>query len=119
MSSRNRVDIQLKTSSRVGALLSSWLVSRYGRKLPLWASGVVYLVGSAIQSIVGLGSSPATGLKVLYFGRFLGGLGLGVLSAIVPTYVSECAPRAIRGRCTGCIEIAVGLGNMLSCKSLH
>jgi sugar porter (SP) family MFS transporter len=37
------------------------------------------------------------------------------MAALVPTYVSECAPRAIRGRCTGSIEVAVGLGNMLAC----
>jgi MFS family permease len=59
--------------------------------------------------------SPAVGLKVLFFSRFLSGMGVGLMSAMVPTYVSECAPRAIRGRCTGCIEVAVGLGNMLAC----
>lgn len=79
--------------------------------------GIIYLIGSVIQSIVGLGSSPAVGLKVLYFSRFFGGVGVGLIAALVPTYVSECAPRSIRGRCTGSIEVAVGLGNMLSCAS--
>lgn len=77
---------------------------------------MIYLIGSTVQSIVGVGSTPAVGLKVLYFGRFLGGVGIGLMSALVPTYVSECAPKAIRGRCTGGIEVSVGLGNMLSCK---
>lgn len=80
------------------------------------ASAIVFLIGSVIQSIVGLGSTPAVGLKLFYFGRFFGGVGVGLMAALVPTYVSECAPRAIRGRCTGSIEVAVGLGNMLSCK---
>jgi MFS family permease len=80
------------------------------------ASAVIFVIGSVIQSIVGIGSTPAVGLKVLYFSRFFGGVGVGVMAAIVPTYVSECAPRAIRGRCTGSIEVAVGLGNMLSCQ---
>ncbi|KAI6039839.1 hypothetical protein EDC04DRAFT_3002887 [Pisolithus marmoratus] len=79
---------------------------------PIWQKA--FAVGSAIQSIVGLGSTPAAGLKLLYFSRFLGGVGVGLMSALVPTYVSECAPRVIRGRCTGGIEVAVGLGNMLS-----
>ncbi|KAG1856107.1 general substrate transporter [Suillus subluteus] len=88
--------------------------SRFGRKPVLLASAVIYLIGSIIQSTAGIGSSPAVGLKVLYFSRFFGGMGVGLMSALVPTYVSECAPRAIRGRCTGCIEVAVGLGNMLA-----
>lgn len=104
----------LQAGGFVGAIASSWLASRYGRKSSLLASAVIFLVGSAIQSIVGLGSTPAVGLKLLYFSRFLGGVGVGLMSALVPTYVSECAPRAIRGRCTGSIEVAVGLGNMLS-----
>lgn len=104
----------LQAGGFVGAIASSWLASRYGRKPSLLASAVIFLVGSAIQSIVGLGSTPAVGLKLLYFSRFLGGVGVGLMSALVPTYVSECAPRAIRGRCTGSIEVAVGLGNMLS-----
>lgn len=79
-------------------------------------SAIIFLVGSAIQSIVGLGSTPAVGLKLLYLGRFFGGAGIGLMGALGPTYISECAPRTIRGRCTGSIEVAVGLGNMLSCK---
>ncbi|KAI6122215.1 general substrate transporter [Pisolithus croceorrhizus] len=104
----------LQAGGFVGAIAASWLASRYGRKPSLLASAVIFLIGSAIQSIVGLGSTPSTGLKLLYFSRFLGGVGVGLMSALVPTYVSECAPRVIRGRCTGSIEVAVGLGNMLS-----
>jgi sugar porter (SP) family MFS transporter len=97
-----------------GALFSTYFANRFGRKPALLASGVVYLIGSIIQSTAGIGMSPAVGLKVLFFSRFLSGMGVGLMSAMVPTYVSECAPRAIRGRCTGCIEVAVGLGNMLA-----
>ncbi|KAG2033315.1 general substrate transporter [Suillus americanus] len=97
-----------------GALFSSYFASRFGRKPVLLASGVIYLIGSIIQSTAGIGTSPAVGLKVLYFSRFFGGMGVGLMSAVVPTYVSECAPRAIRGRCTGSIEVCVGLGNMLA-----
>ncbi|KAF8839536.1 general substrate transporter [Paxillus ammoniavirescens] len=104
----------LQAGGFFGAIASSWFASRYGRKPSLLASAVIFIIGSVIQSIVGMGSTPAVGLKVLYFSRFFGGVGVGLMAAIVPTYVSECAPRAIRGRCTGSIEVAVGLGNMLS-----
>ncbi|KIK39626.1 hypothetical protein CY34DRAFT_324141 [Suillus luteus UH-Slu-Lm8-n1] len=104
----------LQAGGFFGALFSSYFASRFGRKPTLLASGVIYLIGSIIQSTAGVGTSPAVGLKVLYFSRFFGGLGVGLMAALVPTYVSECAPRAIRGRCTGSIEVAVGLGNMLA-----
>ncbi|KAG9316127.1 general substrate transporter [Chiua virens] len=111
--SGNIVSIQ-QAGAFFGALVSTFFASRYGRKPSMLASAIIYVIGSVVQSIVGLGSTPAVGLKVLYFGRFFGGIGVGLISALVPTYVSECAPRAIRGRCTGSIEVCVGLGNMLS-----
>ncbi len=89
---------------------------RFGRKVCLIASGVIYLVGSLIQCIVGLGSTQEVGLRVLYFGRFVGGVGVGMVSALVPSYVSECVPKAIRGRCTGMIQLANNIGIMLSCE---
>ena len=110
--------LRVLTSPRAsfGAIVSTWFAGRYGRKPSMLASAIIFLIGSIIQSIVGLGSTPAVGLKLLYFGRFFGGVGVGLMAALVPTYVSECAPRTIRGRCTGSIEVAVGLGNMLACK---
>ncbi|KAJ3762660.1 general substrate transporter [Lentinula raphanica] len=89
-----------------GALSMGYFSGKFGRKPCLIASGVIYIVGSVIQSIAGLGSSAATGLSVLYFSRFLGGIGVGMVSALVPAYVSECTPRKIRGRCTGMIQFA-------------
>ncbi|KAG2131440.1 general substrate transporter [Suillus bovinus] len=104
----------LQAGGFFGALFSTYFANRFGRKPALLASAVIYIIGSTIQSIAGVGTSPAVGLKILYFSRFLGGMGVGSISALVPTYVSECAPRAIRGRCTGSIEVSVGLGNMLA-----
>ncbi|KAG2086593.1 general substrate transporter [Suillus discolor] len=104
----------LQAGGFFGALFSSYFAGRFGRKPALIASGVIYLIGCIIQSTAGIGASSAVGLKVLYFSRFFAGMGVGSISALVPAYVSECAPRAIRGRCTGCIEVSVGLGNMLA-----
>jgi MFS family permease len=101
-----------------GALSTGYLSSRFGRKPSLIASGVIYIIGSAIQCVVGLGSSPEVGLKLLYFSRFFAGIGVGMNSALVPYYVSECTPRTIRGRCTGMVQLANNIGIMLSCESI-
>ncbi|XP_006459490.1 hypothetical protein AGABI2DRAFT_218760 [Agaricus bisporus var. bisporus H97] len=97
-----------------GALGAGYISSRWGRKPSLLASGVIYMIGSLIQSIVGLRRSQAVALPVLYCGRFMGGLGVGMVSALVPSYVSESVPRMIRGRCTGMIQLANNVGIMLS-----
>jgi SP family sugar:H+ symporter-like MFS transporter len=39
----------------------------------------------------------------LYVGRVIGGFGVGLISAVIPTYIGENAPKEIRGRCIGCM----------------
>ncbi|KAG2040368.1 general substrate transporter [Suillus americanus] len=97
-----------------GVLLTGWACSRFGRKRSLIASGVIYIVGSTIQSVAGLGSSQAVALRVLYFGRVFAGIGVGMVSALAPSYISECMPRHIRGRCTGLVQFSNNIGMMLS-----
>ncbi|KAI0034739.1 general substrate transporter [Vararia minispora EC-137] len=97
-----------------GALSTFYLSSAFGRKSTLLGSGIVYVIGSVLQSIVGLGSSTSTAVSVLYFSRFVGGFGVGMVSALVPTYVSESVPKVIRGRCTGTMQLANNIGIMLS-----
>ncbi|KAI0696926.1 sugar transporter [Cytidiella melzeri] len=97
-----------------GALFTGYLSSKFGRKPILLLAGALYMIGSVIQCIIGLGSSEAIGLRVFYFSRFFAGLGVGMVSALVPPYVSECVPKAIRGRCTGMVQLANNLGIMLS-----
>ncbi|KAI0342634.1 general substrate transporter [Trametopsis cervina] len=97
-----------------GALFTGYLSSKFGRKPMLLVAGVLYMIGSLIQCLIGLGTSEAVGLRVFYFSRFFAGLGVGMVSALVPSYVSECVPKSIRGRCTGMIQLANNIGIMLS-----
>lgn len=47
----------------------------------------------------------ADGLVHSYGGRVLTGLGVGSSSLVVPLYISECSPPALRGRLIGIFEI--------------
>ncbi|KAJ6452551.1 general substrate transporter [Mycena vitilis] len=104
----------LQVGCLFGALGVGSFSSRYGRKPCLLASGAIYVVGSAMQCVVGLRGTREHALNLLYAGRFIGGIGVGMVSALVPSYVSECTPRAIRGRCTGLIQLAINTGILLS-----
>ncbi|KAG1737128.1 general substrate transporter [Suillus paluster] len=97
-----------------GSLSSSYFSSRFGRKPTLLASAVISIVGSTIQATVGIGMSPHVRLQVLYFSRVFCGVGIGSAAAVISTYIPECAPRTIRGRCQGSIAVAAALGNMLA-----
>lgn len=90
----------------VGAFSSSLLVGRIGdiigrRKTILYGS-CIFLVGGALQAF-------ATDMSMMMFGRFIAGLGVGMLSTIVPVYQSEISPPHNRGK-LACIEFS---GNII------
>ncbi|KAJ5337794.1 hypothetical protein N7452_004522 [Penicillium brevicompactum] len=80
-----------------------------GRKWNLAVAAAVFALGSGLQ----LGANSARGLGILYAGRVLSGLGTGVASNIIPIYLSELAPPAIRGRLVGLYELGWQIGGML------
>ncbi|CAL3965630.1 hypothetical protein PZA11_002533 [Diplocarpon coronariae] len=82
-----------------GAIACYALSEKLGRRLPLMICGAVFDVGVVLQ----LASAGEIGL--IYAGRALTGLGVGASSLIIPQYISECAPPAIRGRLVGVFEI--------------
>ncbi|KAJ7069602.1 general substrate transporter [Mycena amicta] len=104
----------LQVGCLLGALGIGPFSSRYGRKPCLLASGIIFVFGSALQVFVGLGPTRNHALASLYVGRFLGGVGVGMVTALVPSYLAECTPPAIRGRCTGLIQLANNIGIALS-----
>jgi hypothetical protein len=69
-----------------------------GRKWALIFADIIFLIGSLVQTLCALGT---TNLAQLYVGRVIGGFGVGLISAVVPTYIGENANKEIRGRCIG------------------
>ncbi|KAG6368214.1 hypothetical protein INS49_002415 [Diaporthe citri] len=98
----------LQAGCFVGALAASPLTDKYGRKWCLIALSFIVLLGVVMQA-------AASGhLAAMYIGRFIAGLGVGAASAINPLYVSENAPRAIRGLLTGMYQLFIVTGGMLA-----
>lgn len=98
----------LQAGCFVGALAASPLTDKYGRKWCLIGLSFVVLVGVIMQA-------AASGhLALMYVGRFVAGLGVGAASAINPLYVSENAPRAIRGLLTGMYQLFIVTGGMIA-----
>ncbi|KAJ5895054.1 general substrate transporter [Penicillium taxi] len=92
-----------------GAIFTYGLSHWIGRKWCLTIASAVFILGAGLQC----GASSKTGLGILYGGRVLSGLGTGVASNIVPIYLAELAPPAIRGRLVGLYELGWQIGGMV------
>lgn len=95
----------LQAGCFVACFFTSWATDKWGRRWCLIGTGVLTIVGVIFQA-----SSAIHGtLAVMYVGRFIAGLGCGAASTLVPLYVSECAPRAIRGGLTSMLPTTLPL----------
>jgi MFS family permease len=94
----------------VSCYFTGWLADKYGRRLCLIGTGLFTIIGVVFQA-----ASAAQGtIAVMYVGRFLAGLGVGAASTLVPLYVSECVPRAVRGGLTAFYQLFIVTGVMIS-----
>ncbi|KAI1140085.1 general substrate transporter [Hypoxylon sp. FL0543] len=84
-----------------GVILISYVAEKFGLKFPLLACGLIYNIGAIVQ-ITSTGS-----VGMIYAGRALTGLAVGASTLVVPQYISECSPPAIRGRLVGIFEIVL------------
>ena len=87
----------------VGAMVAGAAADRFGRK-PLLTTAAVLFTVSAI----------ATGLfndfTLFNIARFIGGVGIGVASALSPMYIAEVSPAEIRGRMVSQNQMTIVLG---------
>ncbi|KAF2213005.1 hypothetical protein CERZMDRAFT_40220 [Cercospora zeae-maydis SCOH1-5] len=90
-----------------GALLAAPIGDRTGRRWALIIAGIVFNAGSLMQTV------SHGNVAAMFVGRFIGGLGVGAASMIVPMYVAELSPPAIRGRLVGIYEVFVQVGTCI------
>ncbi|SCU85314.1 LADA_0D06810g1_1 [Lachancea dasiensis] len=96
----------------IGALISSLMVGRLGEK---WGRRRTIRYGSVVFIVGGLIQTCAMRMPHLIVGRIISGLGVGLLSTIVPIYQSEISPPHNRGK-LACIEFT---GNIVGyCSSV-
>jgi SP family sugar:H+ symporter-like MFS transporter len=97
----------LSAGTFFGALMSPFLGDKIGRRMGLIASTWVFNVGVIMQT-------ASTSIPLFLAGRFFAGLGVGLLSALVPLYQSETAPKWIRGAIVGAYQFAITIGLLLA-----
>jgi SP family sugar:H+ symporter-like MFS transporter len=68
----------------------------------IWS--IIFTVGVAIQT------GTVDSVAQISIGRFVAGLGVGAMSAIVPLYNGESAPKAIRGTLLVIYQLQIIMG---------
>ncbi|KAI5212801.1 general substrate transporter [Aureobasidium subglaciale] len=101
----------LQAGCFVGAAASFWVSDTFGRKSALIYADIIFIIGSLLQTCSAIGNQS---LALLYVGRVIGGVGVGLISAVVPTYIGENVNKEIRGRCIGTMQLFNVTGIMLS-----
>jgi len=87
----------------VGAMASGYLADRFGRKRPLIAA-------AALFTIAALGTGAANQFTLFIIFRLIGGLGIGLASAISPMYIAEISPAKMRGRLVSVNQLTIVIG---------
>lgn len=102
----------------IGGLISGVLASGIGRKNSLILAAVLFFLsalGSAYpETLFFEANQPTMGLLYMFnFYRIIGGIGVGLASAVCPIYIGEMAPANIRGRLVSLNQFAIIFGMLV------
>ncbi|KAI1211362.1 general substrate transporter [Annulohypoxylon truncatum] len=100
------ITASMPAGSFVGSLASSFIADRFSRKVALQVGCILWIIGSIIQC-------ASQNITMLCAGRVISGLCVGIASSIVPVYMSEIAPKEIRGRVVSLQQWAITWGILM------
>lgn len=86
-----------------GAIISGYLTDRLGRKIPL-------IIAAALFTISAIGTGAVSLFTPFIVYRLIGGLGIGLASAISPMYIAEISPAPMRGRLVSINQLTIVIG---------
>ncbi|WP_245960897.1 MULTISPECIES: D-xylose transporter XylE [Sinobaca] len=102
----------------IGGLLSGYFASRMGRKYTLILAALLFLfsaLGSAYPEFLFFTAGEPTTALLITFNvyRIIGGIGVGLASAVAPMYIGEIAPPHLRGRLVSLNQFAIIFGMLV------
>lgn len=102
----------------IGGSISGLISSIYGRKKGLFLAAILFFIsalGSGFPEFLFFKEGePTMGLLWMFnFYRIIGGIGVGLASAISPMYIGEIAPADIRGRLVSINQFAIIFGMLV------
>ena len=87
----------------IGAMVAGAAADRYGRKPLLTLAAILFTVSA-------IGTGLFNDFTLFNLARFVGGVGIGIASALSPMYIAEVSPAEIRGRMVSLNQMTIVLG---------
>lgn len=96
----------LSAGTFFGALIAGDVADLIGRRWTIIIGCVTFSIGCILET-------AATALGVMVAGRVIAGLGVGFISAIIILYMSEIAPKKVRGALVAGYQFCITIGILL------
>ncbi|KAL3418307.1 D-xylose-proton symporter (hexose transporter) [Phlyctema vagabunda] len=90
-----------------GSLLNGPIADRLGRKFDMMLAVVIFVIGSAVQA-------GAVNMVMLFVGRAIAGLAVGMLTMVIPLYISEVSLPDVRGGLVVLQQLSITIGILAS-----
>ena len=91
----------------IGAATNGVLADVFGRKKIIMATAIIFILGSILCGF-------APNVYVLIISRIFVGLAVGIVNFVIPLYLSEIAPKAVRGTLVSLYQWAITAGILFS-----
>ncbi|KIX08811.1 uncharacterized protein Z518_03468 [Rhinocladiella mackenziei CBS 650.93] len=93
----------IELGALIGAFNQGWVAEKISRRYSICVAVCIFVVGSTLQT-------AAQDYAMLIVGRLIGGIGVGMLSMVVPMYIAEVSPPEIRGTLLVLEEFSIVFG---------
>ncbi len=90
----------------VATLISGPFADRFGRRFSINVSAVIFIIGVIIIVM-------ASGFATVMAGRLIQGVGIGIITIVVPLYLAETVPPHLRGRGVTLFQLCLTFGILL------
>jgi len=97
----------LSAGTFFGAIIAGDVADFIGRRLTIIGGCLIFTIGCICET-------ASTGIALMCVGRVIAGLGVGFISAIIILYMSEIAPRKVRGALVSGYQFAITIGILLA-----
>ncbi|KAF3985096.1 hypothetical protein FT663_03634 [Candidozyma haemuli var. vulneris] len=88
----------------IGGIFIGRIGDMWGRRIGIMVAMAIYVVGIAIQI------SSDDKWYQFFIGRMVTGLAVGTVSVVAPVFISEVAPKQVRGTLVCCYQLCITLG---------
>ena len=97
----------LSAGTFFGAIMAGDIADMIGRRVTIILGCAIFCVGGILETV-------STGVAVMSVGRIVAGFGVGFISAIVILYMSEIAPKKVRGAVVAGYQFCITVGILLA-----